>query len=52
MTTAKKAHEASSVKVRTTWNELKKAKGAVAKAAAKKKVDAAKAERTAAYKNR
>jgi hypothetical protein len=52
LSTAKKAHEDASQKVRTAWNELKKAKGAPAKAAAKKKVDEAKAARTAAYKER
>jgi len=38
--------------VKTAWTQLKKAKGPVAKAAAKKKVEEAKAERTAAYKTR
>lgn len=52
LTTAKKTHEEASQKVRVAWNELKKAKGPAAKAAAKKKVDDAKAARTAAYKDR
>jgi hypothetical protein len=52
LTAAKKAHEDASQKVRTAWNELKKSKGAAAKAAAKKKVDEAKAARDAAYKTR
>lgn len=50
--TAKKAHEASSQKVRDAWNELRKAKTPTAKAAAKKKVEDAKADRTKAYKDR
>lgn len=45
LTKAKKEHEEASQKVRLAWNEVKKAKGQVAKAAAKKKVDEAKAER-------
>lgn len=52
LTTAKKAHEDASQKVRLAWNELKKAKAAPAKAAAKKKVDEAKVARDAAYKER
>jgi non-homologous end joining protein Ku len=52
LTAAKKAHEDASQKVRDAWNELKKSKGAAAKAAAKKKVDEAKAARDAAYKTR